>query len=79
MYLYYLLEKIKDDDNDEMIVCLIIIVIFLENFFGKLQEIEYFKSKQLLDLYLFLVVRFFDILLLNFFLFVKVIILKGIV
>lgn len=38
MYLYYLLEKIKDDDNDEMIVCLIIIVIlnFLENFFGKL-------------------------------------------
>lgn len=35
MYLYYLLEKIKDDDNDEMIVCLIIIVIFLENFFGK--------------------------------------------
>lgn len=36
MYLYYLLEKIKDDDSDEMIVCLIIIVIFLENFFGKL-------------------------------------------
>lgn len=45
MYLHHLLEKIKDDDNDEMIACLIITAISLENFFGKLQEIEYFKSK----------------------------------
>lgn len=41
MYLHHLLQKIKDDDNDEMIACLIITAISLENFFGKLQEIEY--------------------------------------
>lgn len=66
MYLHHLLEKIKDDDNDEMIACLIITAISLENFFGKLQEIEYFKSKQLLDLHSSLAVRFFDTLLSNF-------------
>lgn len=44
MYLHHLLEKIKDDDNDEMIACLIITAISLENFFGKLQETEYFKA-----------------------------------
>lgn len=38
MYLYYLLEKIKDDDNDEMMVCLIIIVIFLGNIFFYLEN-----------------------------------------
>lgn len=68
MYLHHLLEKIKDDDNDEMIACLIITAISLENFFGKLQEIEYmyFKSKQLSDLHSSLAVRFFDTLLSNF-------------
>lgn len=68
MYLHHLLEKIKDDDNDEMIACLIITAISLENFFGKLQEIKYFKSKQLsdLDLHSSLAVRFFDTLLSNF-------------
>lgn len=66
MYLHHLLEKIKDDDNDEMIPCLIITAISLENFFGKLQEIEYFKSKQLSDLHSSLAVRFFDTLLSNF-------------
>lgn len=68
MYLHHLLEKIKDDDNDEMIACLIITAISnsLENFFGKLQETEYFKSKQLSDLHSSLAVRFFDTLLSNF-------------
>lgn len=66
MYLHHLLEKIKDDDNDEMIACLIIIAISLENFCGKLQETEYFKSKQLSDLHSSLAVRFFDTLLSNF-------------
>lgn len=66
MYLHHLLEKIKDDDNDEMIACLIITAISLENFFGKLQEIKYFKSKQLSDLHSSLAVRFFDTLLSNF-------------
>lgn len=66
MYLHHLLEKIKDDDNDEMIACLIITAISLENFFGKLQEIEYFKSKQLSHLHSSLAVRFFDTLLSNF-------------
>lgn len=68
MYLHHLLQKIKDDDNDEMIACLIITAISnsLENFFGKLQEIEYFKSKQLSDLHSSLAVRFFDTLLSNF-------------
>lgn len=49
-----------------MIACLIITAISLENFFGKLQEIEYFKSKQLSDLHSSLAVRFFDTLLSNF-------------
>lgn len=68
MYLHHLLEKIKDDDNDEMIACLIITAISnsLENFFGKLQEFEYFKSQQLSDLHSSLAVRFFDTLLSNF-------------
>lgn len=66
MYLHHLLEKSKDDDNDEMIACLIITAISLENFFGKLQEIEYFKSKQLSGLHSSLAVRFFDTLLSNF-------------
>lgn len=66
MYLHHLLEKIKDDDNDEMIACLIITAISLENFFRKLQETEYFKSKQLSDLHSSLAVRFFDTLLSNF-------------
>lgn len=70
MYLHHLLEKIKDDDNDEMIACLIITAISnsLENFFGKLQEIEYLKikSQQLSDLHSSLAVRFFDTLLSNF-------------
>lgn len=60
MYLHHLLEKIKDDDNDEMIA------ISLDNFFGKLQETEYFKSQQLSDLHSSLAVRFFDTLLSNF-------------
>lgn len=66
MYLHHLLEKIKDDDNDEMIACLIITAISLENFVGKLQETEYFKSQQLSDLHSSLAVRFFDTLLSNF-------------
>lgn len=66
MYLHHLLEKIKDNDNDEMIACLIITAISLENFFGKLQEFEYFKSQQLSDLHSSLAVRFFDTLLSNF-------------
>lgn len=66
MYLHHLLEKIKDDDNEEMIACLIITAISLENFFGKLQEFEYFKSQQLSDLHSSLAVRFFDTLLSNF-------------
>lgn len=43
MYLYYLLEKIKDDDNDEMIVCLIIIVIYLENFLENCRKLSILK------------------------------------